>query len=174
MSSDDDGSFDAERERRQREKRETVKEMVIHWKETGPYTFDAVAEIMTDCRAAKCPRLFMKEHLNEVAHFFEPAELRKLNQMLVELPVSLQNTWVRVSGTWHYNGDPQLLSEEQLKVIADSPFWHLCLANVGERGRLPILKTAAAFNRKHVAPWPRPRVEPKRDVSPNRKDAHTQ
>ena len=145
--------------------RESVRKSIDKWKRTGPFTFEEVVSILVACQ--RISPFSIREDLDEVAHMFHPVELRQLNSAIIALakrPLLLYRTWKRVTGDWHYSGDPQLLTDTQLAVISESPTWNRCLNNVPQMGRLEILKNAAAYNRKHVAPWTQPR-----DASPKPK-----
>lgn len=155
----DSGNFYEEEVELHGNKFDDLKQQIHNWKKEGPFTFEGVLDLVGRLSAYPNPIKFnFSKDLDDVAHRFPPAELFYLIGTSPEVLKSNRlNAWIYATGGWCYAGDPSLLSEQQLDIIAQSPDWTRCLSSVDLRDRRQLLSRAASLNRarRDVSPKPK-------------------
>lgn len=155
----DSGNFYDEEVELHDRKDPDVKQRIISWKKEGPHTFEAVLDLVETINAQRNPFVFnFHRDLDDVAHLFSPSDLSRLIGLYPEIrDANRLKAWICVSGGWSYAGDPSLLSEQQLDVIAETSDWARCLSTVWQRDRRQLLGVAASLNRARRDGSPKPR-----------------
>ena len=156
----DSGNFYDEEVELHEHKGTDMRQQIDNWKREGPYTFEAVLDLVGVLNAHRNPIVFdFSRDLDEVAHLFSPSDLSRLNGVCPEIRDARRlKAWIYATGgCWRYAGDPSLLSKQHLDVIAQSSDWARCLSTVQQRDRRQLLRLAASLNRARRDASPKPK-----------------